>query len=176
MDSPLRKMILCPQVSEIHIFGPKLNSWTSTVHENNLKITKYRDNKSSCWNYVDLYYFATAEVIVPFPKEYLKLICFFYNSITYVLLFLNLVARNLAQQSEGWMDGWFGFYGPFNIIGHIKPGCQQTEISEMDEMPFQHKPRPRADSNLGLLVHKSSILTTGPCWPPTLQSESQFRI
>ena len=32
-----------------------------------------------------------------------------------------------------WMDGWFGFYSPFNITGHIEPGCQQRAMSKMDE-------------------------------------------
>ena len=32
-----------------------------------------------------------------------------------------------------WMDRWFGFYGPFNNIGHIEPGSKWREMRNMDE-------------------------------------------
>ena len=64
-----------------------------------------------------------------------------------------------------WMDGWFRFYGPFNIIGHIKPGANGGKWAKWIKRPFEHRPRPWADSNLGPLVQKSSMLTTGPGCP-----------
>ena len=60
-----------------------------------------------------------------------------------------------------WMDGWLGSYSPFSIIGHIGPGCQWMEMSKMDDY-FEHRPRPRANLNLGPLVHKSRALTLNP--------------
>ena len=38
----------------------------------------------------------------------------------------------------GWggVNAWFGFYSPVNILGHIKPGCQWREMSNIDETPL----------------------------------------
>ena len=58
------------------------------------------------------------------------------------------------------MDGWFWIYSSFNIIGHIEPGCQQREMSKMDETPlWTNRLRSRVNLNLESLVHKSR------CWP-----------
>ena len=37
------------------------------------------------------------------------------------------------MNQEKQMDAWQGFYNLLNIIGHTEPGCQQREISDMDE-------------------------------------------
>ena len=58
------------------------------------------------------------------------------------------------------MNGCLEFY----IIGHIEQGSQRRDMSEH---PLEH-PRPRESSNLGPLVYKSSVLTTGPHWLPQL--------
>ena len=52
------------------------------------------------------------------------------------------------------------FQGPFNITGHIEPGCQLREMSDMDESTL-FEPRPRTHWNLWTLVHKSRVLTSG---------------
>ena len=60
------------------------------------------------------------------------------------------------------VNRWLHFYGLFNIIGHTKKGKWMIWMKH----PFEHWPW--AHLNLGPLVHKSSVVTTGPFQPPLL--------
>ena len=73
-----------------------------------------------------------------------------------------------------WMDRWFGFYGPFNIIDHTEPGCQWREMSDMGETPlwtqFQTKSRLEPctiGSQVQGVNHWTTLVMKKCCWTCT---------
>ena len=65
---------------------------------------------------------------------YILLFCHTVYKIDILGKVLNLRVDILGV--DGWMNGWFGFYSPFNIIGHMEPDCQWREMNKIDETPL----------------------------------------